>query len=464
MAVVYRAWDRALQRPCALKVLSDVLSQDDEFRRRFRREAEAAQGLTHPHIVAVYDCGEAGSHHYIAMEYVAGGTLRNVLRRRRVVGEAEALRIASEVADALAYAHSRSVVHRDIKPHNVLLTEEGSVKVADFGIARTLDATGLTRTGGVFGSAHYLSPEQARGDPAGPRSDLYALGVLLYEMLAGRVPFEGEAPVAVALKHLHESPPDLHQIRPDLSPATVTAVRRLLAKVERDRYETAAALAADLRRIASGISDEGEGRWDVSPAHAAGEAISGTALLPGLPLAEEAPATGLLAVPPTLAEEALATTVRLPELSPRTERARPSPTAMFPERTSPKTGADETTTRVRAGVLVACLLVMALAAAVGLPVLTGSVIRVTVNLGSVPDLRGMTIPAAAARLRAAGLHMGSTSYLSEAQNPPGTVIEQSYPPGAKLEPRTPVDIVVSEGSPPVLISHGEGGAPRWPGR
>ncbi len=454
MAVVYRAWDRALQRPCAVKVLSDVLSRDDEFRRRFRREAEAARGLTHPHIVAVYDCGEAGSHHYIAMEYVAGGTLRNVLRRRRVVGEAEALRIASEVADALAYAHSRSVVHRDIKPHNVLLTEEGSVKVADFGIARTLDATGLTRTGGVFGSAHYLSPEQARGDPAGPRSDLYALGVLLYEMLAGRVPFEGEAPVAVALKHLHESPPDLHQIRPDLSPATVAAVRRLLAKVERDRYETAAALAADLRRIASGIPDEGEGRWDLSPAHAAGEAISGTALLPGLPLAEEAPATGLLAVPPAVAEEALAPTVRLPELSPRTEHARPSPAARL----------DEATTQVRAAVLVACLLVMALAAAVGLPVLTGSVIRVTVNLGSVPDLRGMTIPAAAARLRAAGLHMGSTSYLSEAQNPPGTVIEQSYPPGAKLDPRTPVDIVVSEGSPPVLISHGEGGAPRWPGR
>ncbi len=454
MAVVYRAWDRALQRPCAVKVLSDVLSQDDEFRRRFRREAEAARGLTHPHIVAVYDCGGAGSHHYIAMEYVAGGTLRNVLRRRRVVGEAEALRIASEVADALAYAHSRSVVHRDIKPHNVLLTEEGSVKVADFGIARTLDATGLTRTGGVFGSAHYLSPEQARGDPAGPRSDLYALGVLLYEMLAGRVPFEGEAPVAVALKHLHESPPDLHQIRPDLSPATVAAVRRLLAKVERDRYETAAALAADLRRIASGIPAESD----------TGEAIDGTALLPALSLPEEAPATGLLAVPSAVAEEAMATTVRLPELSRRTERARPSPTAMFPERTFSKTGADETTTQVRMGVLVACLLVMALAAAVGLPVLTGSVIRVTVTLGSVPDLRGMTIPAAAARLRAAGLHMGSTSYLSEAQNPPGTVIEQSYPPGAKLDPHTPVDIVVSEGSPPVLISHGEGGAPRWPGR
>jgi serine/threonine-protein kinase len=444
MAVVYRAWDRVLQRPCAVKVLSDALSRDDEFRRRFRREAEAAQGLTHPHIVAVYDCGDAGIHHYIAMEYVGGGTLRNALRRRGVVGEAEALRIASEVADALAYAHSRSVVHRDIKPHNVLLTEEGSVKVADFGIARTLDATGLTRTGGVFGSAHYLSPEQARGDPAGPRSDLYALGVLLYEMLAGRVPFEGEAPVAVALKHLHEPPPDLHQFRPDLSPATVAAVRRLLAKVDRDRYETAAALAADLRLIASGIPD-------VSPARATGDAIAGTALLTGLSLREEAPATGRLAVPPAATEGGLAATMRLPEVSPRTERARPSPTGASPERTLSKTGADETTTQVRTAVLVACLLVMALAAAAGLPALKGSVIRVTVSLGLVPDLRGMTIPAAAARLKAAGLRMGSTSYLSEAQNPPGTVIEQSFPPGAQLDPHTPVNIVVSEGSPPSIV-------------
>ena len=254
MAIVHRAWDRVHRRPCAVKVLADVLSRDEQFRLRFRQEAQAARGLTHPHIVTVYDCGESGPHHYIVMEYVARGTLRELLTRQGRLQEATAAQLASEVADALAYAHARGVIHRDIKPQNILLTEDGIAKVADFGIARTLDATSLTRTGFVMGSVQYLSPEQARGDPAGPGSDLYALGVVLFEMLVGRVPFDGDSAVSIALKHLGEPPPDLRRIRPDVSQAMAAIVARLLAKFDGDRYPTAAALAVDLRRIASALS------------------------------------------------------------------------------------------------------------------------------------------------------------------------------------------------------------------
>jgi serine/threonine-protein kinase len=254
MAIVYRAWDRANRQPCAVKVLADVLSRDEQFRLRFRQEAQAARGLIHPRIVAVYDYGESGPHHYIVMEYVARGTLRELLNRHGRLQEATAAQLASEVADALAYAHARGVIHRDIKPQNILLTEGGVAKVADFGIARTLDATSLTRTGFVMGSVQYLSPEQARGDPAGPASDLYALGIVLFEMLAGRVPFNGDSAVGIALKHLGEHPPDLRRICPDVSESTAAIVARLLAKFDGDRYPTAAALAVDLRRIASARS------------------------------------------------------------------------------------------------------------------------------------------------------------------------------------------------------------------
>ncbi|HKX18613.1 MAG TPA: protein kinase, partial [bacterium] len=249
MAAVYRAWDREAERPCAVKVLADVLARDEGFRRRFRHEAAAAGALTHARIVRVYGWGQDGLRQFIAMEYVGGGTLRERLLRDGPLPEADALTIAAEVADALAYAHGRRVVHRDIKPHNILLTEDGHVKVADFGIALTLDATSLTRTGTVMGSAPYLSPEQARGDAAGPASDQYALGVVLYEMLTGRPPFSGEAPVAVALKHINEMPRSVRHARPDVSPAAAALVERLLAKAPADRYPDAARLAAALHRL-----------------------------------------------------------------------------------------------------------------------------------------------------------------------------------------------------------------------
>jgi eukaryotic-like serine/threonine-protein kinase len=250
MAAVYRAWDREGRRPCAVKVLADVLAGDPEVRRRFRNEAAAAGALRHPRIVTIYGWGQDGLRQFIAMEYVGGGTVRERLQRDGRLSEVEALRVAAEVADALAYAHARHVVHRDIKPHNILLTDDGHVKVADFGIALTLDGTSLTRTGTVMGSAPYVSPEQVRGETAGPASDLYALGIVLYEMLAGHAPFAGEAPVAVAYKHLHERPRSLREAGVDVSPATAALVERLLAKSPQKRYPNTAALAAELHRLA----------------------------------------------------------------------------------------------------------------------------------------------------------------------------------------------------------------------
>lgn len=494
MATVYRAWDRATQRLCAIKVLSDLLSRDEEFRQRFRREAEAARGLTHPRIVAVYDYGEAGPHHYIAMEYVAGGTVRDALRHGGVFREGEALRIAAEVADALAYAHSLGVVHRDIKPHNVLLTEDGRVKVADFGIARTLDAASLTRTGTVMGSAQYLAPEQARGDHAGPASDLYALGIVLFEMLAGRVPFDGEAPVAIALKHLNEPPPDLHRIRPNLSAGAVAAVTRLLAKAEGDRYPTAAALAADLRQIASGLR------------------ASTTRLSPApVPPGEAAVPTVRLSEVPGSPGEAVrrGETAVLPQASVRdTSRLGTGPLVV------PARGMDRKSAGVRMAALAAAgILVVGLAAAAyrvawsmvhaavpplvgrtvaaaskvvlplrlgvvvigqrqdlragagvilvqdpppGRQIQKGSVIRLTVSQGSgiVPDLRGLPLSMAVKRLEAAGLRLGHTDSIYDWSWDPvvaGSIIHQFQPPGAHLAPNEPVDVLVSRGPPPSLF-------------
>jgi serine/threonine-protein kinase len=257
MAAVYRAWDRQRQRPCAVKVLADVLARDPEVRRRFRHEAASAGALSHPRIVAIYDWGQDGLRQFIAMEYVGGGTLRERLQRDGRMSEAEALRIGAEVADALAYAHERQVVHRDIKPHNILLTDDGHVKVADFGIALTLDETSLTRTGTVMGSARYVSPEQVRGEAAGPASDLYALGIVLYEMLAGRTPFSGEAPLAIAYKHLHERPRSIREARAEVSPATAALVDRLLAKAPHKRFSRASGLAAELHRLAGERAEAG---------------------------------------------------------------------------------------------------------------------------------------------------------------------------------------------------------------
>lgn len=249
MSTVYRALDTTLQRQVAIKLMNREVASDSDQLERFRREARAVAQLSHPHIVGVIDAGEDESRPYIVFEYVEGETLKERIRRmgRLPIGEAVAYGI--EIARALGAAHARHIVHRDVKPQNVLIDEEGSAKVTDFGIARTLDEEGLTADGRVLGTTDYVSPEQALGQPVTGQSDLYSLGICLYEMLTGEVPFKGDSQVVVAMKHVREQLPDVQAKRPEVSSALAVVIDTATAKRREDRYANDAELIADLEDV-----------------------------------------------------------------------------------------------------------------------------------------------------------------------------------------------------------------------
>ena len=251
MADVYLARDESLGRLVAIKVLKARLAADAEFVERFRIEAQAAASLNHPAIVAVYDRGKAGSSPYIAMEYVDGESLKQRLRRKGRPAPDEAAALALAVLDALREAHERHIVHRDVTSSNVLVDGAGRVKVADFGIAR-MGVSALTRTGAMLGTSSYLSPEQAQGRSADERSDLYSLGVVLYEMLTGRLPFSGESDLAVAMQHVSAAPPNPRSLAPDVTEAYAAVVMKALSKQPADRHQSAEEFAAALRAARAG--------------------------------------------------------------------------------------------------------------------------------------------------------------------------------------------------------------------
>src|ERR671933_1914662 len=235
MAEVWCAEDDVLGRRVALKLLGGRFAEDPEFRERFRREARAAAGLAHPNIVGIFDRGEWDGTPYIAMELVEGRTLKDLVRERGPLPPEVAVNLTIQVLRALGYAHRRGIVHRDVKPQNVILDHEGQAKVADFGIARS-GASEMTETGTILGTVQYASPEQAQGQPVSPRSDLYSAGIVLYEMLTGRVPFDGESAVAVALKQVSEPPVPPSQLRPGISPALEMVVMRAMEKQPARRF------------------------------------------------------------------------------------------------------------------------------------------------------------------------------------------------------------------------------------
>ena len=230
MADVYRAKDQLLERTVAVKILHQQYENDTEFITRFQREAKAAARITHPNIVNVYDVGVAEGRHYIVMEYVPGRTLKERIKEEGPVPVPQALQIARQIAGALAQAHANNLVHCDIKPHNILVMPDGNVEVADFGIARAVTESTMTYNDNIMGSVHYFSPEQARGTMITPKSDVYSLGVLLYEMLSGRIPFDGNTAVSIARKHLEEDPQPLHMIAPGIPPVVEALVTRMMAK------------------------------------------------------------------------------------------------------------------------------------------------------------------------------------------------------------------------------------------
>jgi serine/threonine-protein kinase len=253
MSDVYLADDQLLSREVAVKVLHPELARDPSYIQRFRYEAQAAANLNHPNIVNIYDWGNEGDIYYIVMEYVEGRSLSDLLRREGKLLPERAAEIAAEIAAALQFAHRRNLVHRDIKPHNIIITPTGQVKVMDFGIARTSTGTGMTQTGVVMGTAQYISPEQAQGLSVDGRSDIYSLGILLYEMLTGRVPFDDENPITVAYRQVKDDPMPPSLIDREIPPTIEAIVMKALAKNPDNRYQTAQEMKADLLRFIEGI-------------------------------------------------------------------------------------------------------------------------------------------------------------------------------------------------------------------
>ncbi|MGN6258849.1 MAG: protein kinase domain-containing protein [Solirubrobacterales bacterium] len=246
MSTVYLARDTTLDRQVAVKVLHREMSEQEDQLQRFRQEARAVAKLSHPNVVAVIDAGEDGGHPYIVFEYVEGETLKQKINRVGALDAQEALAYAIEIARGLTVAHGRNMVHRDIKPQNVLIDSEGRAKLTDFGISRQLEQDGMTATGRVLGTTDYVAPEQAMGHPVDQRSDVYSLGVVLYEMLVGQVPFSADSQVGVAMKHVNEELPDVQQRRPELSAAAAMVVERATAKDPAERYQQVGEMIDDL--------------------------------------------------------------------------------------------------------------------------------------------------------------------------------------------------------------------------
>jgi eukaryotic-like serine/threonine-protein kinase len=248
MALVYKAKCRLLNRFVAIKVLRSEFTEDEEFVKKFRREAQSAASLSHPNIVGIYDVGTENHNYYIVMEYIKGQTLKEYIKGKGTLGVENATNIAIQICYALDHAHKNHIVHRDIKSHNILIREDNSVKVTDFGIARAVSSSTITNTGNVIGSVHYFAPEQARGGYTDEKSDIYSLGVVMYEMLTGRLPFEGESPIAVALKHIQEEPLPPSKINPRMPRAIEAIILKCMEKEVSKRYNSASEIINDLRQ------------------------------------------------------------------------------------------------------------------------------------------------------------------------------------------------------------------------
>ena len=252
MAIVYKAKDLLLNRVVTIKVLRDQFVTDEDFIRRFRREAQSAASLSHPNIVSVYDVGKEGDTEYIVMEYVEGRNLKEIIREYAPLSTDQSINLGRQITEAIQNAHEHHIIHRDIKPHNILVTSEGQAKVTDFGIARAVSSATVTHTGDIIGSVHYMSPEQAKGLQSNEQSDIYSLGIVLYELITGKVPYDGETPITIALKHLQEQPVLPSKINPRIEKEFEAVIMRAIAKSPEQRYLSAKDLLADLDHIQAG--------------------------------------------------------------------------------------------------------------------------------------------------------------------------------------------------------------------
>jgi beta-lactam-binding protein with PASTA domain len=409
MADVYLAHDTLLGREVALKLLHHRFAEDQEFVERFRREASSAAGLSHPNVVAVFDRGEWNGTYYIAMEYLPGRSLKAVVREHGPLSPPDAIDIVVQILLAVRFAHRRGIIHRDIKPHNVILDEEGRAKVTDFGIARA-GASDMTLTGSIMGTAQYLSPEQAQGHAVSETSDLYAVGVVLYELLTGGVPFEGESAVSIALKQVSVEPTPPCQRNPEVGPALDAVVMRALAKDPSARFASAEEFIAALQQARQGIAP---GEW--------------------VPVQNGNP-------PPTL--DAAAALLVPPHRAPPAE-------PVVGDRQDDPSGGDRR--RKRALWAAAGVAALAIAAAIVLLfLLPPNVGRVTV-----PDVTGETQAAAVTALKREGLQ-AILSLTANARVPSGLVIGTVPPRGTVAKKGSRVSVVVSSGPGIVAVPNVNG--------
>jgi serine/threonine-protein kinase len=413
MADVYCAEDTHLGRKVALKLLHTRFAQDREFVERFRREASSAAGLQHPNVVGVYDRGEFDGTYYIAMEYCEGPTLKEIVSRTAPLDPERAIAIAKQMLVAARFAHRRNVIHRDLKPHNVILDSEDNVKVTDFGIARA-GASDITEVGAIMGTAQYLSPEQAQGRSVTESSDLYSIGVVLFEMLTGRAPFDGDSAVAVALKHVNQPPPSPRERVPELPPELEAVVLKALAKDPEQRYRDADSFIKDLELVEARLR---EGPVDVESTAVfapLGTTTAPTALAPAPPVAAEPPPPA----PPVVGE------------------VPPPPPAVG----APPGEPPERRRRWLAAGLIGALALLGLIAFL----VFGSKSQVTV-----PPVVGQTLEQARARVDRAGLNVEIKRRTDPA--PRNFVFEQSPNPGQRVDEGSVVTLFVSNGPSTVRV-------------
>lgn len=392
MADVYKAEDIELGRVVALKILHKQFATDEGFLERFRREARAAAKLNHPNIVSIYDVGQEDGVYFIVMEYVKGVTLKKLIQKDAPMSTEKVVHIGMQIAKAMEFAHEHEIIHRDIKPQNVIITDTGEIKVTDFGIARAGSTSTMTRTGAILGTAHYISPEQAQGSVVGPTTDIYSLGVVLYEMATGELPFRGENPVAVALKHINDTPLPPRQVFAGVPESLEAVILKAMAKDPSSRYRSAEALRDDLKRVIEGLPVKvmGMGAMPVG-----GDPSDMTRQMPAV--------GGRPATRPT---------------------ARPA--------RKPKKG------------LIAAIIAVAALLLIG----GGALAYTLLSSGPtvvVPDLKGKTLSQAQGAAQAAGLKLRVQREVFNDNVPPGRVVSQTPGGGEKIKKDSTINVVMSKG-------------------